>query len=162
MIGAILYLYIIGNADAKSEAKICFWISGGWAAVSLLYVALSTVQKTYRVRLVTAIIRPEQLGDVAAALRRDDLAVGMTVTDVRGYGRQRAEGDHAASNEEDTIRFLPKVKVEVIVRDWDITHAMKVIGDAVRTGGIGDGKLLVLEASSAMRIRTSERGVVAL
>jgi len=162
MIAAILYLYIIGNADAKSEARICFWISGGWAAISLLYVVLSTVQKTYRVRLVTAIIRPEQLGDVAAALRRDDLAAGMTVTDVRGYGRQRAEGGHVISAEEDTIRFLPKVKVEVLVRDWDINHAMKVIGDAVRTGGIGDGKLLVLEAASAMRIRTNERGVVAL
>jgi nitrogen regulatory protein PII len=54
------------------------------------------------------------------------------------------------------------VKVEILVRDWDINRAMEVIADAVRTGGIGDGKIFVLDASSAMRIRTGEVGVYAL
>src|SRR4029077_18062456 len=77
MVGGILYLYIVGNADAVSEAHICFWIAGGWAVVSLLYVGLSTVHKTYKVKMITCIIRPEQLGDVTAALKKENLVVGM-------------------------------------------------------------------------------------
>ena len=161
MVVAILYLYSVGNADSKAEVWICLVIAGVWAAVSFLYVALTTVQKTYRVRVVTCVIRPEQLGDVASALKREDLAVGMTVMDVRGFGRQRGEGEQESLHE-DTIRFLPKVKVEILVRDWDINRTMEVIADAVRTGGIGDGKIFVLDASSAMRIRTGEVGVYAL
>ncbi len=56
----ILYLYIIGNADAKAEAKICFLIAGGWALVSLIYIAVTTVRKTYRLKIVSGMIRPEQ------------------------------------------------------------------------------------------------------
>lgn len=162
MVAAILYLYIIGNADAKNEAKICFIIAGAWAAVSLLYVAVTSLQKTYRVRMVTCIIRPEQLGDVVSALKEQKLVMGMTVMDVRGFGRQRGEKDEESPVHEDTIRFLPKVKIELLVRDWDVDRAMEVITDATRTGGIGDGKIIVLEASSALRIRTGERGVYAL
>src|SRR4029077_11392393 len=83
--GGIVYLYIIGNADAQSEAHICFWIAGGWAVVSLLYVGLTTVKKTYSVKMVTCVIRPEQLNEVASALRQEDLMMGMTVIDVRGF-----------------------------------------------------------------------------
>ena len=162
MVAGILYLYIVGNADAKAEAKICFIIAGAWAGISLLYIALTSIQKTYRVRVVTCVIRPEQLGDVASALKQEDLVVGMTVTDVRGFGRQRGEGENDDPLHEETIRFLPKVKIEVLVRDWDVNRTMKVIGDAVRTGNVGDGKIIVLEASSAMRIRTGEKGVYAL
>jgi nitrogen regulatory protein PII len=162
MVIAILYLYIIGNADAKNEAKICFVIAGAWALVSLLYVAVTSLQKTYRVRVVTCIIRPEQLGDVVSALKGENLAMGMTVTDVRGFGRQRGEVDENSPMQEETIRFLPKSKVEILVKDWDVNRAMEAIGNATRTGGIGDGKIIVLEASSALRIRTGERGVYAL
>jgi len=130
--------------------------------VSLLYVALTSVQKSYRVRLVTCLIRPEQLGDVVAALRRENLIMGMTVMDVRGFGRQRGEKDDGVPVEEETIRFLPKVKLEVIVRDWDVDRTMSVISEAARTGNIGDGKIFVLEASAAMRIRTGEKGVYAV
>ncbi len=160
MVIAILYLYIIGNADAVSEAKICFWIAGGWAAVSLFYVGLTSVQKSYRVRMVTCLIRPEQLGDVVSALRKEDLAVGLTVMDVRGFGRQKADTNGGADDE--MIRFLPKVKLEVLVRDWDVKRTMDIMGDSLRTGNIGDGKIIVLEASSAMRVRTGEKGVEAL
>ncbi len=162
MVAAILYLYIIGNADAVAEAKICFLIAGGWALVSLLYVGLTSVQKTYRVRMVTCVIRPEQLGDVTSALKQEKLVMGMTVMDVRGFGRQRGEADGESSVEEETIRFLPKVKLEILVRDWDVNRTMQVISDSLRTGNIGDGKIIVFEAASTMRIRTGEKGVFAL
>jgi amino acid transporter len=162
MVIGILYLYIIGNADAKAEARICFIIAGAWGILSVFYVLLTSVQKTYRVKVVTCVMRPEQLGDVAAALRRESLVVGMTVTDVRGFGRQHGETEADLPVHEDTIRFQPKVKIEVLVRDWDVNKTMQVISGAVRTGNIGDGKIIVFEASSAMRIRTGEKGVYAL
>jgi amino acid transporter/nitrogen regulatory protein PII len=157
---AIVYLYIIGNADSVNEAKICFWIAGGWAVVSLLYVALTTVKKTYSVKMVTCVIRPEQLNDVAAALKNEDLMMGMTVIDVRGFGRQRGETN--GIKDEEVIRFLPKLKLEILVRDWDVNRAMDVISDTLRTGSIGDGKIVVYEAASAMRVRTGEKGIYAL
>jgi len=160
MVGGILYLYIIGNADAVSEAHICFWIAGGWAVVSLLYIGLTTVKKTYSVKMVTCVIRPEQLNEVAAALKGQDLMMGMTVIDVRGFGRQRGETNGGSSDE--TVKFLPKLKLEILVRDWDVDRAMDVIADTLRTGNIGDGKIVVYEAASAMRVRTGERGVYAL
>ncbi|MFA5975115.1 MAG: amino acid permease [Elusimicrobiota bacterium] len=165
MVGAILYLYVIGNADAVAEAKICFWIAGGWAAVSLLYVALTTVQKTYSIRMVTCVIRPEQLGEVTSALKRENLVMGMTIMDVRGFGRQRgdtAEEENGNEPPDETIRFLPKLKLEVLVRNWDVQRTMDVIADSLRTGSIGDGKIFVFEAASAMRVRTGEKGVYAL
>jgi amino acid transporter len=162
MVIGILYLYIIGNADAKAEARICFIIAGAWAVISVFYVLLTSVQKTYRVKVVTCVIRPEQLGDVAAALKREELVVGMTVTDVRGFGRQKGETEDDQPVHEETIRFQPKVKIEVLVRDWDVNKTMQVITSAVRTGNIGDGKIIVYDASSAMRIRTGEKGVYAL
>ena len=161
MIGAILYLYIIGNADAVAEAKICFWIAGGWAGLSFLYVAISTAQKSYTVRMITCVIRPEQLGEVTTALKKEDLVMGMTVFDVRGFGRQRGDSNGEGSDEE-IIRFLPKLKIEVLVRAWDAEHAMDVIAESLRTGGIGDGKIIVYDATSAMRIRTGEKGVYAI
>src|ERR1019366_2723448 len=160
MVGGILYLYIIGNADSVTEAHICFWIAGGWGVVSLLYVGLSTVKKTYSVKMITCVIRPEQLNEVAAALKGQELMMGMTVMDVRGFGRQRGETN--GSKEEDVLKFLPKLKLEILVRDWDVDRAMDLIADTLRTGNIGDGKIVVYEAASAMRVRTGERGVYAL
>jgi nitrogen regulatory protein PII len=160
MVGGILYLYIIGNADAQSEAHICFWIAGGWAVVALLYVGLTTVKKTYSVKMVTCVIRPEQLNEVAAALKGEDLMMGMTVIDVRGFGRQRGETNGGSKGrEEETIKFLPKLKLEILVRDWDVERAMAVIADTLRTGQIGAGKKVDNEAASAMRVRTGEKGV---
>jgi amino acid transporter len=161
MVGAILYLYIIGNADSVNEAHICFWIAGGWGAVSLLYVGLTTVTKTYSVKMLTCVIRPEQLDDVSSALKKEDLMMGMTVLDVRGFGRQRGE-TNGGSADADAIKFLPKLKLEILVRDWDIERATEVIADTLRTGNVGDGKIVVYAASSTMRVRTGEKGVYAL
>jgi amino acid transporter/nitrogen regulatory protein PII len=162
MAGAIVYLYIIGNADSQAEAHICFWIAGGWAAVSILYVVLTTVSKTYSVRMVTCVIRPEQLGEVTSALKQANLVMGMTVMDVRGFGRQRGETDGDGAVTDDTIRFLPKLKMEILVRDWDVNRTMDVIANAVRTGSVGDGKIVVFDAASTMRVRTGEKGVFAI
>ena len=162
MVIGILYLYVIGNADAKAEARICFIIAGAWGLISVFYILLTSVQKTYRVKVMTCVIRPEQLGDVVAALKKEELVVGMTVTDVRGFGRQHGETEDDQPVHEETIRFQPKVKIEVLVRDWDVNKTMQVISAAVRTGSIGDGKIIVFEATSAMRIRTGEKGVYAL
>jgi len=162
MVVAILYLYIIGNADSVNEAKICFWIAGGWAAVSLLYVGITSVHRSYKIRMVTCVIRPEQLADIASALKRENLIVGMTVMDVRGFGRQKGDADAESTDEEQLIRFLPKLKVEILVKDWDVNRTMNVIADSLRTGNIGDGKIIVYDASSAMRVRTGEKGVYAL
>jgi len=161
MVGGILYLYIIGNADAVNEAHICFWIAGGWGVVSLLYIGLSTVKKTYSVKMIACVIRPEQLNEVAQALKDQELMMGMTVSDVRGFGRQRGETVTNGKPIEE-IKFLPKLKLEILVRDWDVDRAMDIIADTLRTGNIGDGKIVVYEAASAMRVRTGERGVYAL
>jgi len=144
-----------------NEAHICFWIAGGWGAVSLLYVGLTTVTKTYSVKMLTCVIRPEQLDDVSSALKKEDLMMGMTVLDVRGFGRQRGE-TNGGSADADAIKFLPKLKLEILVRDWDIERATEVIADTLRTGNVGDGKIVVYAASSTMRVRTGEKGVYAL
>jgi len=161
MAGGILYLYIVGNSDSVNEAHICFWIAGGWALASLLYIGITTVHKTYKVKMITCVIRPEQLNEVAQALKLQELMMGMTVMDVRGFGRQKGS---AATNGhvEEEVKFLPKLKLEILVRDWDMERAMDVIADTLRTGNIGDGKIVVYEAASAMRVRTGERGVYAL
>jgi len=104
MVGGILYLYIIGNADAVSEAHICFWIAGGWGLVSLLYVGITTVHKTYKVKMITCVIRPEQLGEVANALKNQELMMGMTVMDVRGFGRQKGESNGVSKTRSNSSR----------------------------------------------------------
>ena len=162
MIGAIVYLYTIGNADSVKEAEICFWIAGGWAVVSFIYIGLSSVKRHYSIQMVTCVIRPEQLGEVATALKKERLIMGMTVMDVRGFGRQRGDSDGNEPDEDSVIRFLPKLKLEILVRDWDVPRTMEVIASALRTGNIGDGKIIVYEASTAMRIRTGEKGVYAV
>jgi amino acid transporter len=155
---AILYLYITGNADAKAEAKICFIIAGGWALIAAIYVAMTTVRKTYRFKMVSALIRPEQLGIVVEALKQDDYIMGMTVTKVKGFGRQKGH----TNGESDQITFVPKVRVDVVVREWDVKAVMEIMGEAARTGQVGDGKIFVTDASDAMRIRTGERGIEAV
>ena len=88
--------------------------------------------------------------------------MGMTVMDVRGFGRQKGGAATNGHVEDEAIKFLPKLKLEILVRDWDMDRAMDVIADTLRTGNIGDGKIVVYEAASAMRVRTGEKGVYAL
>jgi amino acid transporter len=160
MVAAILYLYIIGNNDAKNEAWICFGIAGAWAFISLFYVAVTSMNKSYHLKMVSAIIRPEYLNLVVEALRQEDYIMGMTVTKVRGFGRQK--GSVIGDMDTDTINFLPKVKVDVVVKEWDVPAVMDIISEGARTGNVGDGKIFVIDASQARRIRTADDGVWAI
>ena len=112
-------------------------------------------------KLISCVIRPESLEAVTAALSQLEVLGGMTLTDVRGFGRQKGQVEHYRGGEY-TIRFLPKVKVEVTVHAKDAHDVITAIGRAARTGQVGDGKIFVLEVRDVMRIRTGERGPSAL
>ncbi len=111
-------------------------------------------------KLISCVVRPEKLDAVTVALNKVGV-VGMTVTDVRGFGRQKGQKEHYRG-EEYTIRFLPKVKLEIVVQEDEVGKATKAISDAARTGNIGDGKIFVIDVKDAVRIRTGEQGTVAL
>ena len=111
-------------------------------------------------KMITCVIRPEKLSAVTDALDKAHV-VGMTVTEVRGFGRQKGQVEHYRGGEY-TIRFIPKVRMDIVVQDADVEAAMKVIGKVAHTGNIGDGKVFVVSVGDAMRIRTGERGTSAL
>ncbi|MGH7381559.1 MAG: P-II family nitrogen regulator [Candidatus Methylomirabilales bacterium] len=106
------------------------------------------------------IIRPHKLDDVKDALTKMGIQ-GMTVTEVRGFGRQRGRTE-LYRGAEYTISFLPKVKIEVLVSDKMADEAIKVAMEAARTGKIGDGKISVYDLDQVIRIRTGEIGEAAL
>jgi nitrogen regulatory protein P-II 1 len=106
--------------------------------------------------LVTAIIKPHRLDDVRDAVRGAGV-IGMTVSEVQGYGRQSGKTE-TFRGAEYTIDFVPKVRVEVVVPDTDVDKVVDVIAAAARTGKIGDGKLWAYPLDRVMRIRTGELG----
>ena len=111
-------------------------------------------------RLVTAIIKPFKLDDVKAALKGAGV-VGITVTEVKGFGRQ---GGHTETyrGTEYQIDFVPKVKLEVVIDDIDTDRVVDVLVSAAGTGKIGDGKVWVTPVDAIVRIRTGEQGVDAI
>lgn len=111
-------------------------------------------------KLVTAVIKPFKLDDVKQALKAGGV-VGMTVTEVRGFGRQ---GGHTETyrGTEYQVDFLPKVKVEAIVDDGDAAEVVDAIVNAARTDRIGDGKVWVTPVDDLVRIRTGETGTDAV
>ncbi|HVQ76299.1 MAG TPA: P-II family nitrogen regulator [Candidatus Binatia bacterium] len=109
---------------------------------------------------IEAIIKPFKLDDVKEALTELGV-VGMTVTEVRGFGRQKGHTELYRGSEY-TIDFLPKVKVELVVADSMVDKVVSVITQAAKTGSIGDGKVFVLPIGEVMRIRTGERGEAAI
>ena len=107
-------------------------------------------------KLVTAIVKPFKLDDVKEALR--GLGVqGMTVSEVRGFGRQRGHTE-VYRGAEYTVDFVPKVRVEVLSDDGEAERIAAAITDAARTGKIGDGKVWVMPLDGVTRIRTGEMG----
>ena len=111
-------------------------------------------------KLVTAIIKPFALDPVRAAL--SDLGVeGMTVSEVKGYGRQKGHTE-IYRGAEYRVAFLPKIKVEVAVSDSQVEAVIAAITTTANTGKIGDGKIFVTEMLEAVRVRTGERGEAAL
>ncbi len=111
-------------------------------------------------KLVTAIIKPFTLDDVKAALEQVGV-LGMTVSEVQGYGRQRGHTE-VYRGAEYTVSFVPKVKVEVLVDDPDAADVLEVVSKAAQTGSIGDGKVWSTPVDDVVRVRTGERGVEAL
>ncbi len=111
-------------------------------------------------KLIIAVIRPHKLQDVKQALS-DRGILGMTVTDVRGFGRQKGHVERYRGSEY-TIDLLAKVKIEVACNDDQVESALDAITNAAKTGEIGDGKIFVLSLEQVVRIRTKERGEDAL
>ncbi|MDQ4149406.1 MAG: P-II family nitrogen regulator [Actinomycetota bacterium] len=107
-------------------------------------------------KLVTAIVKPFKLEEVKEALRLAGVQ-GMTVTEVRGFGRQRGHTE-VYRGAEYQVDFVPKVKIEVVCDEEQVTPVVDAIMSAARTGKIGDGKIFVTNADQVYRIRTGEMG----
>ena len=109
---------------------------------------------------IEAIIKPFKLDDVKEALTELGV-IGMTVTEVRGFGRQKGHTELYRGSEY-TIDFLPKVKIELVVANQIVEKVVAAIAAAARTGSIGDGKIFVIPMGEAIRIRTGEKGESAI
>ncbi|MFN3918822.1 MAG: P-II family nitrogen regulator [Methylohalobius sp.] len=111
-------------------------------------------------KLVTAIIKPFKLDDVREALSEVGVS-GITVTEVKGFGRQKGHTE-LYRGAEYVVDFLPKIKIEVAVTDEQMERVVEAISNAARTGRIGDGKIFVSNLEQVLRIRTGETGADAL
>ena len=109
---------------------------------------------------IECIIRPEKLDDVKEALNEAGI-MGLTVSDVLGCGRQKGRKE-VYRGIEYTLNLLPKIKIEIVVRDEDVENIAKIIIETAKTGLIGDGKIFVSTIEDAYRIRTGETGETAI
>ena len=109
---------------------------------------------------IEAIIQPSRLDAVKEVLMEVGVE-GMTITDVRGHGRQKGHTEHYRGREY-TVDLLPKLKIEVVVSDARCEELVKTLTSAARTGKIGDGKVFVYDVTEAVRIRNDDRGDAAL
>ncbi len=111
-------------------------------------------------KMITAIIRPHALELVRAGIQ--DIGIsGLTVTEVKGYGRQKGHNEMYRGAEY-TINFQPKIKLELVGGDDDVAKAIEAISTSAKSGKIGDGKIFVSTLESAVRIRTGETGEAAI
>ena len=109
---------------------------------------------------IEAIVKPFKLDEVKEALAKQGIQ-GMTVSEVKGFGRQKGHTE-LYRGAEYVVDFLPKIKIEMIVDDHVAQSAVEVIQSAARTGRIGDGKIFILPVDEVIRIRTGERGEAAI
>jgi nitrogen regulatory protein P-II 1 len=112
------------------------------------------------VKLITAIVRPYALDDVRAAVEKAGV-LGMTFTEVQGYGRQKGHTEVYRGAEYE-VDFVPKARVDVVVNDESVDTVVEGIVEAARSGKIGDGKVWVTPVDSLIRVRTGDRGADAL
>jgi nitrogen regulatory protein P-II 1 len=110
---------------------------------------------------IEAIIRPEKLNDVKNALEGGGF-IGLNIVHVTGRGAQKGIVHGGRGGETYTVDMLPKLKVEVVVKDADTERCVELILGAARTGNIGDGKIFIVPVEDAVRVRTGERGEVAV
>jgi nitrogen regulatory protein P-II 1 len=111
-------------------------------------------------KLITAILKPAKLEDVKSALTTYGVA-GMTVSDVSGFGRQRGHTEVYRGTEY-TVDLIPKIRIEVLVDDKDVTPVVAAISSAASTGSVGDGKVWVTPVEHVVRVRTGETGTSAI
>ena len=111
-------------------------------------------------KLITAVIKPYKLDEVREALSEVGVT-GLTITDVKGFGRQKGHTELYRGAEYE-VHFLPKSRAEVLVDSADVEKVITTISEAVKSGKIGDGKIFVTEVQEVVRIRTGERGAEAI
>ena len=111
-------------------------------------------------KLITAIVKPSKVDDIKRALQADGVH-GMTVSETRGFGRQKGHTE-IYRGAEYTVDFIPKVRIEVLADDAECDHIVDLIVSTANSGSIGDGKLWVTPVETIVRIRTGERGSDAL
>ncbi|MCX8110851.1 MAG: P-II family nitrogen regulator [Syntrophorhabdaceae bacterium] len=110
---------------------------------------------------IEAIVKPHRLDDIKTGLVSSGILNGMTVTEVRGFGRQKGYVEVYRGREYE-VRFLPKVKIEVVMKDEDVDKAIEIIIAKARTGEMGDGKIFVYPVERAIRISSGQTGEDAL
>src|SRR5256886_15426229 len=125
-----------------------------------MVVALPNPPGGFQMKKIEAIIKPFKLDDVKEALTGIGV-IGMTVSEGRGFGRQKGHTELYRGGEY-TVDFLPKIKIEVVVPDQFVDKVAEVVAAAAQTGNIGDGEVLVTPVETAIRIRTGERDPSAL
>ncbi len=144
-----------------AENKLGFWLQGpSQASRPFVRCPIRSHQSSMTMKKIEAIIKPFKLEEVRDALGEAGIE-GMTVTEVRGFGRQKGHTEIFRGSEY-TVDFLPKVKIEVVVADSHAEAAVAAVARSARTGKIGDGKIFVAPIEHALRIRTDETGEEAI
>jgi nitrogen regulatory protein PII len=144
--------------DRATAPKWLF--AGDGAAGTKAAPAAKTQARTELMKLITAIIKPFKLDDVRAALSELGIS-GMTVTEVKGFGRQRGHTE-LYRGAEYVVDFVPKTRIEVAVRDDLVDQVIEAVSAAAKTGKVGDGKIFVTDIERSLRIRTGETDDAAL
>jgi nitrogen regulatory protein P-II 1 len=111
-------------------------------------------------KLITAIIKPAKLDDIKSALQAAGVQ-GMTVSETRGFGRQKGHTE-TYRGAEYTVDLIPKIRIEILAEDSEAENIVKIVLEHANTGSIGDGKIWVMPVDSVIRVRTGERGGDAL
>ena len=111
-------------------------------------------------KLITAIVKPSKVDDIKRALQADGVH-GMTVSETRGFGRQKGHTE-IYRGAEYTVDFIPKVRIELLAEDADAANLVDIIANTANTGSIGDGKIWVTPVETVVRVRTGEQGSEAI
>jgi nitrogen regulatory protein P-II 1 len=122
----------------------------------LSFISVKSQSKEILMKMVEAIVKPFKLDEVKEALTKAGVQ-GMTVEEVKGFGRQKGHTE-LYRGAEYSVDFLPKVKIQILVPDDKAAKVVEVITDSARTGKIGDGKIFVASVEEVIRIRTGEKG----
>jgi nitrogen regulatory protein P-II 1 len=120
-----------------------------------------TFKGGFKMKKIEAIIRPTKFDEVVQGLSEAGITCGMTITEVKGFGRQKGFVEIYRGREYE-IRFIPKIKIEIVLNDELVEKAISVIIEKAKTGEVGDGKIFIFNLEDAIRIRTGQRGKEAL